>query len=121
MFLRNSLKKEAIRTNDKDKWVSYKRIKNLTTKLIKDAKSEYFQTRLESNAKNPKVIWKTINDLMNCKNNEPTINEMTFNNNKVSDPQVIASRLNEHFASVGTKLTAKLPRISKYFEEYIKF
>ena len=45
---------------------------------------------------------------------------MTFDNKKVSDPQEIANRLNEHFASVGTRLASKLPEDSKHFEDYIK-
>ena len=120
MFLRNSLKKEAIRTQDKENWATYKRIRNSTTKLIAEAKAEFYQTRLESNAKNPKEIWKTINNLMNRKDSKSTINEMTFDNKKVSDPQEIANRLNEHFASVGTRLASKLPEDSKHFEDYIK-
>ena len=87
MFLRNSLKKEAIRTQDKENWATYKRIRNSTTKLIAEAKAEFYQTRLESNAKNPKEIWKTITNLMNRKDSKSTINEMTFDNKKVSDPQ----------------------------------
>ena len=120
MFLRNSLKKEAIRTQDKENWATCKRIRNSTTKLIAEAKAEFYQTRLESNAKNPKEIWKTINNLMNRKDSKSTINEMTFDNKKVSDPQEIANRLNEHFASVGTRLASKLPEDSKHFEDYIK-
>ena len=83
----------------------------------------YVCIRKESNANNPKEIWKTINELMNRKTNEPIINEITFDNNKVRDPHKIASRLNEHFTSVGTKLNSKLPRTSferGTFEEYIK-
>ena len=45
---------------------------------------------------------------------------MTFDNKKVSDPQEIANRLNEHFASVGTRLASKLPEDSKHFRDYIK-
>ena len=120
MFLRNSLKKEAIRTQDKENWATCKRIRNSTTKLIAEAKAEFYQTRLESNAKNPKEIWKTINNLMNRKDSKSTINEMTFDNKKVSDPEEIANRLNEHFASVGTRLASKLPEDSKHFEDYIK-
>ena len=49
---------------------------------------------------------------MNRKDSKSTINEMTFDNKKVSDPQEIANRLNEHFASVGTRLASKLPEDS---------
>ena len=120
MFLRNSLKKEAIRTQDKENWATYKRIRNSATKLSAEAKAEFYQTRLESNAKNPKEIWKTINNLLSRKDSKSTINEMTFDNKKISDHQEIANRLNEHFASVGTRLASKLPEDSKHFEDYIK-
>ena len=57
---------------------------------------------------------------MNRKNNEPTISEMTFANNKVSDPQVIASRLNKHFARVGTKLTVTYRGLQNHLKNNIK-
>ena len=111
---------QATLAKDKENWATYKRIRNSTTKLIAEAKAEFYQTRLESNAKNPKEIWKTINNLMNRKDSKSTIIKMTFDNKKVSDPQEIANRLNEHFASVGTRLASKLPEDSKHFEDYIK-
>ena len=111
---------QATLAKDKENWATYKRIRNSTTKLIAEAKAEFYQTRLESNAKNPKEIWKTINNLMNRKDSKSTIIKMTFDNKKVSDPQEIANCLNEHFASVGTRLASKLPEDSKHFEDYIK-
>ena len=57
---------------------------------------------------------------MNRKDSKSTINEMTFDNKKVSDPREIANRLNEHFASDGARLASKLPEDSKHFEDYIK-
>ena len=57
---------------------------------------------------------------MNRRDSKSTINEMTLDNKKVSDPQEFANRLNEHFASVGTRLASKLPEDSKHFEDYIK-
>ena len=98
----------------KKSWATYKRIRNSTKEPIAEAKAELYQTRLESNAKNPKEIWKIINGLINCKDSKSTINEMTFDNKKISDPQEIANRLNEHFARVGTKLASKLLEDSKH-------
>ena len=117
MFLRNSLKKEAIRTQNRESWTTYKRIRNLT-KLIAEAKAEFYQTRLESIARNPKEICKTINDLINRKDSNSTINEITFDNKKLNKWPL--RTLNEHFANVGTKFASKLPEDSKHFEEYIK-
>ena len=67
---RDKLKRKAIITNLECDWENYKRIRNRVNIELKNAKKEYYSTRIADEGTNPKKAWKTINDLLGRKNKQ---------------------------------------------------
>ena len=102
---------EARKIRDKYKhsqnWSEYKRYRNKTSKLIKNAKRNHFSDSIE-NFKDTKTIWKhlrTINTSAASTNNTLP-SELKFANETLTDSKEIATKLNEYFASVAKVLNS---------------
>ena len=102
---------EARKIRDKYKhsknWSEYKRYRNKPSKLIKNAKRNYFSDSIE-NFKDTKTIWKhlrTINTSAASTNNTLP-SELKFANETLTDSKEIATKLNEYFASVAKVLNS---------------
>ena len=67
---RDKLKRKAIITNLECDWENYKRIRNRVNIELKNAKKEYYSTRIADKGSNLKKAWKTINDLLEEKTNK---------------------------------------------------
>ena len=46
-------------------WTIYKSAKNSYNRLVKCTIRKYYQDKLQTDTKDPKKMWKTINELMN--------------------------------------------------------
>ena len=96
---------EARKARDKFKfqrnWPEYKRLRNKTSKLIKNAKRKHFTDSIE-NFKDTRTIWKHLRTVnapsSSTSNNLPS--ELIFENESVTDSKEIATKLNNYFASV---------------------
>ena len=102
---------EARKIRDKYKhsknWSEYKRYRNKTSKLIKNAKRNHFSDSIE-NFKDTKTIWKhlrTINTSA-ASTNSTLPSELKFANESLTDSKEIATKLNEYFASVAKVLNS---------------
>ena len=73
---RDKLKRKAIITNLECDWENYKRIRNRVNIELKNAKKEYYSTRIADDGNNPKKAWKTINNLFGRKNKQTVVNEL---------------------------------------------
>ena len=117
---RDCLKKQAIKTGNRDDWIKFKKVKNKTNRIIKETKANYYKSNIDSTSGNPRAIWKTLNELMGRNAKSSGINSIKIDNVAVTDSQQICELMNSHFTSVGTKLASSLSNSDYSFVDYLK-
>ena len=70
MYHRDFLKKKAVKTGSILFHNAYKKARNNLNKLVKDTKASYYNKAINSCNKDPKSMWKTINQLTNKKSKQ---------------------------------------------------
>ena len=88
-------------------WENFKRYRNNTTQLIKQAKRNFF-TNCIGNSKDTKSVWKHLNNLNDRSNStsKRLPEELVFNNERIKDTNAKASKLNTYFTSIAEVLNA---------------
>ena len=71
-----------------------------TTNLLRKAKISFFREKIDENKGNPKGFWKALKSLSWTSKPRVRINEITTENEVVSDEAVIANELNEYFVNI---------------------
>ena len=118
---RDKLKRKAIITNLEGDWENYKRIRNRVNIELKNAKKEYYSTRIADEGTNPKKAWKTVNDLLGRKNKQTVVNELKLADNGLTNPKDIAEVFNDYFANIGQNLASNQTDNTNFnFETYVK-
>ena len=74
-YRRDYLKKKAVSLNSPAYHEAYKKCRNQVNRLIKDLKTKFYKINLQ-NSTNSKDSWKIINELLNKKSKNTTINEI---------------------------------------------
>ena len=64
IFERDKLKREAMVTGSRAAWDKYKSTRNKVNIALRQAKTDYFRTKISNQNNNPKEAWKTINNLL---------------------------------------------------------
>ena len=98
---RINAKKLAVKTGLKSDWDQFRRKRNQVNIAIRKAKTDHYTSQIEDNKGNPRIIWKTINQLMGKNVKNSSISEIKTDTSKTQDPQDIVEILNEHFTTVG--------------------
>ena len=94
----------------------YKQYKNMVTKLIRNAETEYYNEKIDSKKKNIRALWQIYGPLINpskCKK-KIEIDSILENGNVLKDKSKIANALNDHFVNIGPKLTKNITNESNY-------
>ena len=87
----------------------YNNYKNMCTKLLKQAKIDYFKLKFDNCRNDLKKTWHNINYLINSRRNTRTINRLCIGGVDVTGEQLIANAFNNHFSSVGVALDRAIP------------
>ena len=93
----------------------------LLNKLIKDAKTTYYNNEFKKYQHDIKKCWQTINSILNRDrntNNFPSY--INVNGKRVTSHQEIVNHFNNYFANIGKNLAAKIPKAKKSFESYLR-
>ena len=90
--------------------------------MIKVAKKKYYEEQLINYKHDTKVLWKTLNEIMN-QNKTNMMLPKEFNGNspgeKITDPNTIANRFNDYFVNIGPGLEEKIPNSKTTFDKYL--
>ena len=98
-----------------------RRIRNRVNIELKNAKKEYYSTRIADEETNPKKAWKTINDLLGRQNKQTVVNELKLGDNSLTNPKDIAEVFNDYFANIGQNLASnQTDNLNFNFETYVK-
>jgi hypothetical protein len=64
---RDRLKFLAVKYNSENYWTAYKTSRNHITSTLREAKTAYYKEQFESAKHDPKKSWKTVNKILNRK------------------------------------------------------
>ena len=89
---------------------------NHLTTLPRITKDKYYKTHFQENKENLKIIWKTINKVINVKNNNDVpINNLLIGERTTANAKLIANHQNNFFTSVAAKLNEKIVKAKNPF------
>lgn len=97
--------------------------RNKITTLIRISKKQYYHRYFYTNISNMKQTWIGINELINRgKKKMKSINALKGPNTSqlIHDPSKLPTILNQHFATCGSALAAKLPHSERHYSEYLR-
>ena len=107
------LRSKAKREPNKNKTVSnmerYKKVRNRCVKLIRRTKRRYFENLDVKFVNDNKKFWKTIQPLLNDKNAKANKIVLIENDEILSDSNVVAQTLNNHFVNITESLNIARP------------
>ena len=89
-------------------WPNYKRLRNQCTYAIRKAIQDHYRGLTEETKDDPKKMWKTIDKVLNKDSASKSISSLNVNGKVVTREGELAEALNQHFVSVGPKLTEKI-------------
>ena len=91
---------------------NYKYWRNEPTKLIRDAKKEYYSESIKLYKNDPKKLCNVFNELSNKSNFSNNIKTITYENKTFTDDADIANTFNKYFTSVSEKYLNKEKSLS---------
>ena len=78
---RDKLKRKAIITKLETDWSKYKRTRNQVNIKLRNAKTNYYSSKIFNQKYNPKKAWRSINNLLGKRNKNSKINELILEGN----------------------------------------
>ncbi|CAB4024997.1 RNA-directed DNA polymerase from transposon X-element, partial [Paramuricea clavata] len=120
IFERDKLKREAMVTGTHAAWDKYKSTRNNVNIALRQAKTDYFRTKISNQNNNPKEAWKTINNLLGRSPGNTVVNELKFNDTKITSPEEIANAFNTYFTDIGPNLASSIDDTDITFDRFVK-
>ena len=96
--------------NDRNRQ-KYTKYKNKLNHIIKLAKKIYYEEQLIKHKQNPKMMWKTLNELLNKPTKNTKLSKTFVESNSlklIEDPHKIANKFNDYFINIGPNLAKKI-------------
>ena len=100
LFERNFLKRKAIKTNEASDWNRYKSSRNTCNIALRHEKREYYATKFLNHKNNPKLAWKTINDILGRSHNQNTIHEIKLSGKSITSKEELKEVFNEYITNI---------------------
>ena len=91
---------------------AYKQLRNKVNSTCKRLKRDYFTDKMKASEGNLKKTWATINKLVNKRSKTTMISSLFDGDERISNPQDIANKMNNFFCTIGINLVRKshIPR-----------
>lgn len=93
----------------------------MVTKLVREARSQYFQGKLETDERNPKVTWSVINSVLGRTSDSSSVGRLTVGQETVTDPALIAAAFNDYFSNIGAKLASEFDSARDFMQHMSVF
>ncbi|CAB4014877.1 Hypothetical predicted protein, partial [Paramuricea clavata] len=122
IFERDKLKHEAMVTGSRAAWDKYKSTRNKVNIALRQAKTDYFRTKISNQNNNPKEAWKkSIINLLGRSPGNTVVNELKFNDTKITSPEEIANTfINIYFTDIGPNLASSIDDTDITFDRFVK-
>ena len=86
---------------------------------IKNAKKSYYLKSFTAFDGHSRKTWKIINKVTGRKSEKAIINELEFEDKKLTDPTEIAEGFNKFFVEISPKLSENIEDIDTCFDEFV--
>lgn len=118
---RDQLKRTAVVSGSSEDWLEYRSLRNKVTKLNKQKKRLYYQSRIEEIKYDGKKLWTTLNQIMGREKKGKTPAFIESGEGFITKPQEIADYFNNYFISKVDKIrNDTLPANSQLSESIIQ-
>ncbi|XP_065562440.1 uncharacterized protein LOC136028523 [Artemia franciscana] len=106
---KNCLYKKLLSFPSEENKTTFKKYKNLLSKIIRNAKTKFYFDSCREVSKSPKKTWELINSCLNRSPKTSTPSEIKDAHGHIIERELeIASYMNLHFASIGQSVANKL-------------
>ena len=75
---RDKLKRKAIISKSEIYWINYKTSRNQINIELRNAKQNYYSTKITGQKCNPKIAWKSINNLLGKQTKQTVVNKLNM-------------------------------------------
>ena len=108
---KNRLYKKFVRSKTKHDQRVFKAFSNHLNHIKEKSRRKHYDNVIRNSSKNSKLIWKTVNDIVNLKDKKGSnIKLITSHDGKsISDPIEISKEFNAFFASIGQSTSNSIP------------
>ena len=121
---KNKLYKKFLKSKRPDlkavKHQAFKTHRNLLSKLLHKAKSNYYKDYFETNKTNFSLIWKAINQISGAKSKDDSSPSLLIHEgHHIEDKKEIAEACNNYFGTIAEKTKDKIPATNKVFTDFL--
>lgn len=120
MHKRDHLKKQAIKNGSKSFYEAYKEARNQVNAAIKKAKIDYVAEEVDSDKGDSRRTWRAINMLLGRKSKISGIAELKCGESVITNSFEISNAFNEHFSTIGAKISDSVLKTSIPPESFVK-
>ena len=113
------LKNQAVKQNSHQAWNDYKKARNEVNASIREARVTYFNDSIKKHSGNLKETWNIINSSLGRKPKMTVINELIDEGKVFVQKKDIAEQMNNHFCSLGSKLSSFIPDTASQPEDFL--
>ena len=100
-YRKNDLYKLACKTSSVIDLTNYKKYKNIYTKLIREAKKNYYYSKISHCKGNLQKIWSTINEILSKKRNSRSVPiNLRDISGRLIDPILVPDAFNNYFTNI---------------------
>ena len=107
----NKLYKSFLNNPNNRNRQKYTKYKNKLNHIIKLATKIYYEEQLIKHKQNPKMMWKTLNELLNKPTKNTKLSKTFVESNSlklIEDPHKIANKFNDYFINISPNLAKKI-------------
>ena len=101
---------KARRTNADEHWATYRHLRNLVTRQIRDSKSKYNRRMLEENNNDPKGFWKMIKRILPGEK-KSVASSIKVNGKIITENKTIAENFNDYFVGTVKRLVCLMDAV----------
>ena len=120
IITRDRFKRKAIITNLEIDWLNYKTSRNKVNIQLRNAKKDYYSTKISGQKCNPKEAWKTINNILGRQSKPTVVNELKLGEKRLTNTKDIAEGFNDYFSNIGPDIASKIDNPNLNFQIHVE-
>ena len=98
---------------------NYNNYRNTLTKLLKLTEKSFYADKFRNVSNNLRKTWSILNRVINKTSVNDTIKSLNIDGNKVIDPNIIVTKLNDYFTNIGPSLAAFIKTENRTYDSYL--
>ena len=99
---------------------NFRLYRNRLNNITRNSKALYYKEYFDRNKKNLRKVWEGVREIINIsKTKKQSINNITHNDETITDPKIIADCFNNFFTGIAKKIEKEVPRTTKKYSDYL--